>query len=145
MSITDELRKEARGLGCYMYIATQAKQLIAIADHIDAEHEKAIHELNVLAEASVPLPKDADNVPWNLGERDEDGNEVIALKLAPDGWYVIAVGEWPYRPESKRHYHAPNVEDVLREFICDHEEGVRDEVDLIAEYAAKLRLAEEDA
>lgn len=40
-----------------------------------------------------------------------------------------------------RHYHAPTVENLLREFICDHEEGVRDEVDLIAEYAAKLRLA----
>lgn len=40
-----------------------------------------------------------------------------------------------------RHYHAPTVEDVLHEFICDHEEGVRDEADLIAEYAAKLRLA----
>ena len=53
-------------------------------------------------------------------------------------WAEPSTHEW-------HHYHVPTVEDVLREFICDHEEGIRDEVDLITEYAAKLRLAEEDA
>lgn len=35
----------------------------------------------------------------------------------------------------------PTVEDVLHSFICDIEEGVRFEPNIIAEYAAKLRLA----
>ena len=43
------------------------------------------------------------------------------------------------------HHHVPTIEDVLHEFICDHEEGVRDESDLIAEYAAKLRLAGDES
>ena len=41
MSITDELRKEARGFGRYVYTAPQADCLTAIANRIDAEHEAA--------------------------------------------------------------------------------------------------------
>ena len=44
MSITDELRKEARGLDRYVYTAEQAEHLTAIADRIDAEHQKALDE-----------------------------------------------------------------------------------------------------
>lgn len=40
MSITDELRKEARGFGHYVYTAEQSKHLTAIADRIDAENDK---------------------------------------------------------------------------------------------------------
>lgn len=42
MSITDELRKEARGFGRYVYTAPQADCLAAIADRIDAEHEREV-------------------------------------------------------------------------------------------------------
>jgi len=187
MSITDELREWAHNELSYK---TRFDALIAIADRIDAEHEKAMSRAGqLLADAEkdrdynyanwqdckqkvlqhnitmdelsteierlkdelahrIELPKDADDVPWEVGERDEDGNEVIALKLAPDGWYVIAVGEWPYRPERKRHYHKPTVEDVLTEFGIDweHESDCEDRAALLKEYATKLRLAEgEDA
>ena len=129
-----------------------------IADRIDAEHESACAEAYGNGVMSVPialdesawveLPKDADGEPWNVGDRNEDGNDVIALKLAPDGWYVIAAGEWPYRPDSKRHYHAPTVEDVLTEFGIDweHESDCEDRAALLKEYAKRLTLAEgEDA
>ena len=93
----------------------------------------------------IELPKDADDVPWKVGDRDEDGNVVTELRLTHDGcWFVITDGEWPYRPESKRHYHAPTVEDVLEEFGIDweHESDCEDRAALLKEYASKLRLAE---
>lgn len=195
MSITDELREYVNQTPVpKSRVLMEARERFnAIADRIDAEHEKAMSRAGqLLADAEkdrdynyanwqdckqkvlqhnitmdelnakieylmdelshcIELPKDADGVPWHVGERDEDGNEVIALKLAPDGWYVIAVGEWPYRPESKRHYHAPNVEDVLRQFTdaileWSGKSGTVAEVgtwsDVAAEYVAKLRLAE---
>ena len=42
MSITDDLRKEARGFGRYVYTAPQADCLTAIANRIDAEHEAKV-------------------------------------------------------------------------------------------------------
>lgn len=137
-----------------------------IADRIDAEHEREMAErdserFNALMDARergvnavlkepegfglTALPKDADGVPWHIGDRDENGNIVMAIKLATDGFW-INVG-CIYRPAGRaRHYHAPTVEDVLREFaqecltyatnVDDHEV-----VDAIAEYATKLQLA----
>ena len=94
----------------------------------------------------VRLPKDADGEYIHVGDEMEtlispfEGEHcaVEYLTLLADGWEVD--GE---PPTSMRHYRKPTVEEVLHEFICDHEEGVRDEVDLIAEYAAKLQLKEE--
>ena len=46
-----------------------------------------------------------------------------------------------------RHYHAPTVEDVLREFSCvlmGKQEFDGDVAEAISEYAAKLRLAGSD-
>lgn len=132
MSITDELRHNIKGAeqlyGC------KCKNLLAIADRIDAA-----------VEGMVELPKDADDVPWNPGDCDEDGNVVITLKLASSGWYVITDGDWPYRPESKRHYHTLTVEDVLREFAngWDLAEGIGKADIYIKNFAAKLRLKED--
>jgi len=189
MSITDELRFNIEGAeqlyGC------ECKHLLAIADRIDAEHEKAMSRAGqLLADAEkdrdynyanwqeckqkvlqhnitmdelsteierledelahrIELPKDADNVPWNPGDGDEDGNVVIELRLTSDGWFVITDGEWPYRPESKRHYHAQTVEDVLREFAnevyADADNEIRDRDFLCAKYAKRLTLAEESS
>lgn len=75
MSITDELRKEARGFGLYVYTAPQADCLTAIADRIDAEYEKAEQDLidannqmEQLCECSIRLPVDADGVPIHVGD-----------------------------------------------------------------------------
>ena len=201
MSITDELREWAKTLIHWWYDPVKDEytyttgtmppsidairldsSILAIADRIDAEHEKAMSRAGqLLADAEedrdynyanwqeckqkvlqhnitldelsaeierlkdelahcIELPKDADDVPWKVGDRDEDGNDVIALKLASDGWYVMTVGVWPYRPERHRHYHKPTVEDVLREFAYGLGVPVADSY--IAASAAKLRLAE---
>lgn len=67
-----------------------------------------------------------------------DGNIRTLLAVQPDGWYVST---W-YEPD-EYHRHTPTVEDILHEFICDHEEGIRDEADIIAQYAKKLQLVSE--
>ena len=174
MSITDELRKEARGLGGYVYTREQAEHLTAIADRIDAEHKKACddawdngYEADYLGiekwltehpqvmehHGWIRLPKDADGEYIHVGDvmelvsYDEDDRPVIRT--------VDAVGEqvffaWSkengryaqYEAHAYRHYHAPTVEDVLREFgkaWVEWEDGSPH--DPIAEYAAKLRLA----
>lgn len=159
MSITKELRHNIEG--AEQLYGRELTSLTAIADRIDAEHERECkeqyacgveHGIGVSIDASmiqthgyVELPKDADNVPWNVGDRDEDGNVVITLKLASSGWYVITDGDWPYRPESKRHYHTLTVEDVLREFAngWDLAEGIGKADIYIKNFAAKLRLKED--
>ena len=159
MSITDELRKEARGIQTFTCMAEQAEQLLAIADRIDKEHQKAIRELNSLADATVLLPVDADGVPIHVGdmmERGEARGHVIALMLSnyPKKWggglhWGIQL-EGEHAPTALdaffHHYHEPTVEDVLRECVAAYMSTPLDESnesDFFAEYAAKLRLADD--
>ena len=72
MSITDELREWVRHIGDNQHLGILTdfgKQgLTNLADRIDAEHQKAIRELNNLADACVLLPMDADGVPIRVGD-----------------------------------------------------------------------------
>lgn len=153
MSITDELRKEARGFGRYVYTTPQADCLTAIADRIDAEHQKATRELNNLAGASVLLPIDADGVPFRIGDKVdsdhyEDGTVIgVHYFRAPNGVVFEEIAVQPngcdtatWRdPEEYAHHHDPTVEDVLREFAYGLGVPVADSY--VAASAAKLRLA----
>ena len=170
MSITDELRKEANKAD-WVHCTT----LRAIADRIDAEHERqcaeswmrghdawaAIDRSDDMAEHGwIRLPKDADGVSIRIGDvmelvsYDEDYRPVIRT--------VDAVGEQVFFAWSKpsgryaqyeacayRHYHATTVEDVLREMadrIYADEDEPRDRDAIVAKYAKRLTLAEgEDA
>lgn len=161
MKISDELRKwinTVRWLDDEM--SSSHKNILAIADRIDAEYQKVLNEwFNALMDARdkgvnavlkepegfglTALPKDADNIRWNIGDKDENGNEVIAFKLASDGWYVITDNEWPFRPEKHRHYHTPTVEDLIRDAICQCIGHLPEYWDKpIAECAAKLQFKE---
>lgn len=150
------------------------KHIKDIADRIDAEHQKELENARAIAgvygfdcgfasaddwfvdhseeleeHGWVQLPKDADDVPWHLNDRDEYGGTVTAIKLAVDGFW-IRVGCTYKRAEKTRHYHAPTVEDVLREFtdaILDWagKSGPVAETgtwsDVAAEFAKRLKLA----
>jgi hypothetical protein len=87
---------------------------------------------------------DADNVPWRIGDRDENGDEVTSISVS----YVIADGRLPRRPNIHRHYQPPTVEDVLREMLDAWGELPSNATNeaIVAEYAKRLKLAEgEDA
>ena len=160
MSITDELREWAHE---HLYKSGIRSDLLAIADSIDAEHQKAIRELNNLADSSVLLPVDADGVPIHLGDKvyQVKGGWVYTVKsisFYPDNTTVTFECEHGFGSDSAhnvRHYHEPTVEDVLREFAekmnenmgmyvgeaIDADEWRSADSSTIAKYAAKLRLA----
>lgn len=169
MSITDELRKYARGCAGGM----GGDALRHIADHIDAEHERAmaaaalvagvpVADENMAEHGWIRLPLDADGVPIRVGDVLTDGEYTFTVcELAAFGG-----GSWSIRNEDGNawkacdvtHHHKPTVEDVLRECIANvcrsnaqlHEQGcppltmedIDEELDeYINEFAAKLRLA----
>lgn len=170
MSITDELREFKGqinvGLAPDRVLALRA-EINCIADRIDAEaddNERFRRDVEPfcdrLREAAaeradvtiygvdyVALPVDADGLPIHIGDKLYGYGETTVVKgltLGDDGWSMTCENGLWFDFTAFTH-HKPTVEDVLREFICDHEEGVRDEVDLIAEYAKRLKLAGSDA
>lgn len=130
MSITDELRKEARGFGRYVYTAPQADCLTAIADRIDRE--------------LVELPKDAHGEYIRVGDTlDGYGKtiEVVEMRYGRGGWVLISRDGSGYADTfAFAHHHEPTVEDVLREFAYGLGVPVADSY--VAAAATKLRLAE---
>ena len=171
MSITDELREYTEKQIKWMDVSkVHYRKLFAISDRIDAEHQKAIRELNNFVDASVLLPVDADGEIIHVGdmmERGEARGHVIALMLSnyPKKWGGGL--HWGVQLEGEQaptaldltfhHHHAPTVEDVLREFsekmnenlgmytgeAIDADEWRSADAKTIAEYAAKLRLRED--
>ena len=165
MSITDELRKEARGFGRYVYTAPQADCLTAIADRIDAEHQKCIDAMwedakshlsdeSLTEQGWIRLPKDADGEPIRVGDVmewvDIEGTvEVVCTvdAVGVDCFFAWDAANCRYAQKDAnayRHHRPPTVEDVLAEFadkVCNsgHQWGL-DAKDTIAEYATKLRL-----
>lgn len=160
MSITDELREYARIHQPYkseLYNAQCADEITAIADRIDAEHERQLGVLyRDMSDAEwVRLPKDADGVPVRIGDKMETERFGV---VEVEGFIHNAIAFNVYDPQPARictvpanqcrHHHAPTVEDVLREFalaVCK-DDALTIRKDVVDEYAAKLRLAEgEDA
>ncbi len=156
MRITDELRE-------YLLCHPPANyaDFSALADRIDAEHDEAIQQVmmsegvpateeNMAEFGWVRLPKDADGEYIHIGDVMEwpTTNETFEVVGIGDGtlFYVEDGNEkadWT-GASTKRHYHAPTVEDVLREFM-DVMLGTpsKDAAARIAEYAAKLQLKED--
>lgn len=171
MSITHELREYTEKQIKWLDMTkVHYRNLFAIADRIDAEHEKAIasvmndalyhaNEKDMAELGWIRLPKDADGVPVCIGDRMEwvrykDGDPTIVRTVSGIGNGVFFAwsdeqGRYAqYEAHAYRHHHAPTVEDVLTEFGIDweHESDCEDRAALLREYAAKLRLAEgEDA
>lgn len=160
MSITDKLRKWIKSL--YTPNSAELKlEGLSIADRIDEEYQKAIRELNSLADASVLLPVDADGVPIRIGDVMESLRKGSKPRPNPnhrfevDAIHYHAYGEgcsiteasYPtihYYPSECRHHHASTVERVLQDMVVDWDcapDG-EDKADVLKEYAAKLRLAD---
>jgi len=161
-SITTDMRML---MGCFTgFTEFERDKFERLCDAIDAihanlerENESLRRELDrVVGEHDgwVELPKDADGVPIRVGD-------VMEWPTTYETFEVVGIGDgtlfyiedgseqadWT-GASTKRHHHAPTVEDVLREFaekITDSQiPGIRPTYEeAIAEYAAKLRLAGE--
>lgn len=176
--ITGELRsRAARKLASWKITREEYDEVEHLCDAIDAIHASLERENaslkaeldRVLGEQDrdgwVELPKDADGEHVHVGDVLTDDAEfksegkVMRLMLEDDGWMAgFGRGGWT-KPSIHEwhHYHAPTVEDVLREMhakldevialyvgeAIDSSERDRDEARIFAEYAAKLRLAGE--
>ena len=163
MNITEELRKWAHNSAS----ATTVDEaiLIDIADHIDAEHEKALAEQyasltydmkpmtdeNMAKDGWVRLPVDADGVLINVGDETWPINlgpswhsPVDFMTLTEDGWRVGGG-----KPSELRHWKAPTIEDTLQELRekavghdIAHTTAVRN---TITEYAERIKEMTRDA
>lgn len=175
MSITDELRHEVAD---YPFRDNRDFAIFeAVADRIDAEHEAMLVDARkTVYQGYIELPKDADGEYIRIGDEMEGVDKydslkkvmgkVITVSFESDGIVDVAIRAWnsdgtSWRrayldPDASvyRHYHAPTVEDVLRQFAhvgiriaAKHgiEAGDIDfyaDEEAIAEFAARLRLAE---
>lgn len=162
--ITAELRKYALGWDERNRVR---RELTAIADRIDAEHERVRAESIIdmtdesMAEHGwIRLPKDADGEPIHMGDlvtvpwKDkvyEVAGFSCSKQLCSD---IRTIWIDVYSPEKKhniplcgagscRHYHAPTVEDVLEELLreYDRDDSELTNGEIIERFAAKLRLA----
>ena len=136
MSITDELRNYTEKQIKWLDMTkVHYRKLFAIADRIDAEHEKqvaeaftkgAIEGIDMTEEHSVEyieLPKDADGEIIHVGDMMETERFGV---VEVEGFIHNAIAFNAYDPQPARictvpanqcrHYHEPTVEDVLREF-----------------------------
>lgn len=112
------------------------KDLLDIADRIDAEHGKVLHEairnalangekrgLRQIADTHMPLPVDADGVPIRIGDELEPTDEcgmratVNGINLTDDGCWVFT-GVIGRRPHKCRHV-KPDTPDSWERIIED--------------------------
>jgi len=164
MSITDELRAYAGSFYLFRYKDVREK-IDAIADSIDAEHESACAAAygNGVESVVMPdltkyakLPVDADGEVIRIGDVMEwiDLDGEVSVTCSVDAVGVGCFFAWDKNngryaqkcANAYRHYHEPTVEDVLTEFavkLIERGELTNGAAQTIAEYAAKLRLADD--
>lgn len=172
LRLTDELRRFANEWDWLDYKADDsARKLRAIADRIDAEHERvtmnaindALHQANeddMVELGWIRIPKDVDGEYIHIGDVMDskvdhlfDGKPfmVRAMVLCEDGWEAAdsRFGN-RYKPDSL-HHHKPTVEDVLEKALSeaamlDRPEGywpsAADITNIVNSLAAKLQLKE---
>lgn len=159
MDSVDKLRTAARNMakGRNLENHEECNLFLIIADEIETE----------LAANYYKLPLDADGIPTNVGdEMTCHGHVFTVCAVAPariHEWATTGPGKprmtVSYEPEECTHYHAPTIEDLLRDFafemndnlsmyVCesfDADEREAADRKTIAKYAERLRevLADE--
>lgn len=141
MKALDELRR-LFGTDCSKEEA--CKQYRSCTEHWLSLIDVAESEV---AERYVELPPDVDDETIHVGDKlvwPDDTATVSELVYNGTSWFAKNLLGDPIHIYNARHYHAPTVEDVLREMLVsiDCTGGALDANALIAEYAAKLQLKE---
>lgn len=158
MSVTDELREFMDGADGYeLWCPRHKTELAAIADRIDAKHERAEQDLidankliaklgTNVAREYVKLPVDADGECIRVGDKLDGYGETTVVKeltLGDDGWSMTCGNGLWFDFAAFTHHHEPTVKDVLREMAIDWDCAAdgEDKEAVLKEYAAKFRLA----
>lgn len=164
MSITDELREWARNRVAEFSIGgVSGNDLIAIADRIDAAHERMYYDLTIGMEPMdeehmardgwVKLPVDADGVPIRVGDELTNGADLPAkvrgMVLDESGWTVSTreLRGYGVLPATLRHVQPDSWVRIIGDAMSFEGDGwysTRD--DAMAELVERCRrLAGEDA
>jgi len=136
-------------------------EILEFADEIEHDVDDMWHALiidakpmtdeNMAESGWVRLPVDADGEAIHVGDVMElaggDVEKVESMRnYGSEGWSVTTTHNATVIPWSARHHHAPTVEDVLADMFAEYFDVDGDPhkaaAKVIAEYAAKLRLAE---
>lgn len=170
MAITDELRKWAQILGAThdskLYeiadtidaahrsalekLAAQLDETSDMREFCERIEQAATNreDVTLWGVDYTPLPVDADGVSIHIGDRVENNERVERIVLTDGSWEPsVYVEKLPnvlheYFCNEISHYHAPTVEDVLREFAREIDADAYGITDAkVAEFAAKLRMA----
>ena len=152
MKSVDELRAWFNEMGfcddgtIYTMLNTiEIEHSVSLQEQADEIHAK-------YAEEWVELPRDINDEIIHLGDDMADGQYrfkaySLSKTYGAQAWSVHAENGAAWACCDIHHYQKPTVEDVLREFgdrYCDATVDSDEERELFAEYAAKLRLIEED-
>ena len=157
MSITKELREW--WVRKFPVMSKELHQdLTAIADRIDAAHERKVDEKIEAIRRDVEefwtlLPRDADGEVIHIGDvmaYTDNTKPMEVVALVPPVIFLTEDG--PRYADMCRHYHAPTVEDVLEKALneaamLDRQEGywpsAADITNIVNSLASKLRLRED--
>ena len=152
----DEIEREVEELRDrdYRNGREDAKGAVEFADRLKAAVGNR-EDVTLFGVDYTALPVDADGEPWHINDEFEVDEGVAHVNGIGDNrlYYIDNDGMQWTRADNKLHHHAPTVEDMLQEFTdevwnrcCEGATASDSGIDeLVAEYAAKLRLAGEDA
>mgnify|MGYP006874814270 CR=1 FL=1 len=116
--ITDELR--AWVTDHYSGWPSKKAEGYAIADRIDAGHRAALEKLAVAADEDrdgwVELPKDADGVPWHVGDVNENGRTITTMCLTAHGWHFSNIQN-DINPSLHRHHQPDTWERIIEDAL----------------------------
>ena len=148
----DEIEREVEELRDrdYRNGREDAEGAVEFADRLKASATNRA-DVTLFGVDYTPLPVDADGVPIHVGDVMEwpDHSTAEVVGIGDGTFFYVEDGEdaaeWSCASDNI-HHHAPTVEDVLREFFSRYVTTKPKEEDdaIIAEYAARLRLAGED-
>ena len=109
--------------------------------------EEIADRIDEAVDGMVKLPKGTDGEFWRYGDKLEIGNGLTVDIIGVSGDWLFYATEngfiYRTRAHDKRHYHAPTVDDVLRELVGKAQtlSCIDDEDKLVTEYAKRLTLA----
>ncbi|MBR3313872.1 MAG: hypothetical protein IKG18_07010 [Atopobiaceae bacterium] len=152
VGMTDEIEREVKALVDERdLLKTQWEAGVDFDQRLEAAASER-EDVTLFGVDYTPLPVDADGVPIHVGDVMEwpDCSTAEVVGIGDGTFFYVEDGEdaaeWSSASD-KIHHHAPTVEDVLREFLDNFHDAscIEAEADVVAEYAAKLRLVGEDA